>query len=82
MVCPSIDKVESRDSNSAGLPVRAATSQSKVDEAVAQSAEEIASGITAATDFLSVLFAERQICHLGVRGQCSLFGDFNVANRA
>jgi len=44
--------------------VKTATSQSRVDEVVAPAAEEIATGIAAATDLLVAPFPGRQICQV------------------
>ena len=65
--------------------VRTATSQSRVgvavDVAVAP-AEEIATGIAAATDLLFAPFPGKQICHLGARGGAPCVVTSIVANRA
>jgi hypothetical protein len=62
--------------------VRAATGQSRVDEVVAPAAEEIATGIAAATDLLFAPFPGKQICHLGARGGAPCVVTSIVANRA
>jgi hypothetical protein len=49
---------------------------------VAPAAEEIATGITAATDLLFALFPGRQICHLGARGGAACVVTSIVANKA
>ena len=57
-------------------------SRHRIGRVVAPAAEEIATGIAAATDLLFAPFPGKQICHLGARGGAACVVTSIVANRA